>query len=240
MKTIDLESETFVVQDIKFPVDLVASNSLKGTWEILEWADDNKFILTKYTTEKGIEYLLINRDKPLESVNVTTTLKDIPFTEVSLRNQKSDLLFVYNEKLKTLSKVRADGTNLVLYAENVEAYTSFGEDVLYVSNMPEDKTKALAKLKRGNEEFPLRELQRSEEYLLDLSKLGGAFVAGVTSKEEDRTFVYYDPIKSFEQDNAPKYPVLSAVLRIADPEELRISQNSSAITVRGGQRFATH
>lgn len=240
MKTVDLVSDSFAVQDIKFPVDLVVSNSLKGAWQIVEWADDNKVFLATYTTEEGTEYVLINRDKPLESINLSVALEDVPFSELTLRNRKNNLLFAYNQTDKTLSKVRIDGSNLERYAEGVEAFASFGEDVLYVKNMVEDKTKSIAILKQGSDEYPLRELKRTKEYLLDLSKIGSAFVAGVTSAEEDRAFIYYDPIKSFNQDNPPKYPVLAAVLRIADPEELRISQNSSAITVRSGQQFATH
>jgi hypothetical protein len=240
MKTIDIESATFTIQDIKFPVDLVESDALEGTWEIVEWADDNKVFLASYTTEDGVEYLLINRDKPLESVNLSTRLEDVPFTELTLRNRKNDLLFVYDEDKKSLSKIKTDGTERELYIENVEEYSTFGENVLYIRNMTDDKTKSVAILKEGTTEYPLRELKRTKEYLLDISKIGSAFVAGVTSAEEDRAFIYYDPIKSFNQDNPPKYPVLATVLRVADPEELRISQNSSAITVRSGQRFATH
>ena len=240
MKTVDLESEELAPTDIKFPVDLIESDSLKGTWEILEWADDNKHFLATYTTEDGTEYVLINHDKPLESVNLTSTLEDVPFTSLTLRNRKNDLLFVYDAKEKTVSKARIDGTELEVFAENVNQYTSFGEDILYVSNDPTNKLKALVTLKRGEDLFQLRQIDIADEYLLALSKIGNAFVAGFSSVEEDRAYIYNDPIKSFNQENAPRFPVPAAVLRVVDPQELRISQNSSVITVRGGQTFATH
>jgi hypothetical protein len=240
MQVIDIQSSQFTPQELPLPVGLIKT-TLGGTWNVLEWADDNKTFLATYTSTDGaVEYVLINRDKPAESVNVADVIGDVDYDSVSLRDRKKDLLFAYNSIGQTLSKVSVGGTNSEAIASGVIKYTSFGEDVLYVSNDAEDPEKVMVTLRLGEVEFPIRTLTKSDTYLLDMSKIGNAHVIGISSTIENRVIIYDDPIDALTNNGFSKLPVATTVLRIDNPTELSISADSSVISARGGQSVVTH
>lgn len=239
MQVADLESAQVVLNDIKFPIDLVKTR-VDGVWNIIEWSDDNKSFLATYTSDFGVEYVVINREKPLESINVEDVLGDVDFDEVALRSRKAELLFIFNKEQQTVSKAALNGVAPILFAENVLQFDSFGEDIIYITQDPVIKENVHAVLKRGEDILVLQSMLKSEEYLIDMSKLGSAFVMGVGSPNEDKIWVYNNPVRNTNASQLVLYPVATTVLRVDSPEELRISANSSVIMVRGGNSFATH
>ncbi len=239
MELLDIESQPFETTSIEFPVDFIESRK-KGTWEILEWADNNTTFLASYTTSDGVEYMLVNRDKPLESINLASVFEDVAYDTVTMRNRKKDLLFLHNSKTGELRAANATSGLSEVYASEVQQYNSFGQDVVFITEAGAPKGQVRAVLQRGEDALTLRVIDAADTYLLEISKLGSEFVVGVSSPVQNRVWVYKDPVAASGENQTTGIPVPTTVLRLEEPEDLLISSDSSVIMARGGNKFASY
>ncbi|MCA9328883.1 PEGA domain-containing protein, partial [Candidatus Saccharibacteria bacterium] len=97
MRVVDLERPQLQLIELQLPLDLLTSKAA-GTWEAVEWADDNKTILARYTTSEGSEYVLINRENGTLARNVQAIFPNTTFKRVELRARKNDQLYLFDGK----------------------------------------------------------------------------------------------------------------------------------------------
>ncbi len=240
MRVLDLNKDTLNLEEVPLPLELLKTK-LPGSWKVLDWADDNKTFLAEYRTTESVEYALIDRDKPENSINIKDVFKDQKFTSVSMRDRKKDLLFLHYASTGALFRANSTSALIEPVLNDVVDYTSFGNDaILYVSETGAKEGHVKAILNKDGEDYLLREIKKDTKYLLDMSKLGNALVIGVGSKAENRVIVFNDPIAAINDNDFSSIPVPTTVLRVDGPEELAISSDSSTIMARGGQRFASH
>ncbi len=239
LQVIDLNRNELRLDLLQLPLDLLNTKEA-GTWEVIDWADDNKTFLASYTTASTIEYVLIDREDGNRSVKLSTRFPTVIFTEVSLRSRKKNAVYLYDRVSETVYRANTDGTaELVL--DKVLDYVSYDDDkLLYVTSEGAEEGMVVVNLLVGNETYKLRSLKQSPNYLLDISKLGSSLVVGIGSPAEDRVIIYKDPVNEIKNNEFSKIPVPITVLRVPNPEELVISADSSVIVARGGQSFASH
>ncbi len=240
MQYVDLERPELTMSRIPIPLDLIITKDA-GVWETIEWADDNKTFLATYTTAKTTEYVLIDRDDPTKSVNLASAFPTQGFTDISMRNRKKDLVFVHDKASGAIFRGNVNSGELEPYMNDVIDYVAFGNDaVLYVTKTGAKDGLVKALLKKGDDEYMLREIAEDNNYLLEISKQGSALVMGVGSTAEGRVIVYDDPIAAIKNNEFSKIPVPTTVLRVDSPQDLSISADSSVIVVRSGQSFASY
>ena len=240
MQYVDLNAPVFRLQEIGLPVDTLKATDV-GSWSILDWADDHRTFLARYTTPTISEYVLIDRADPESSINLSNAFVEQAFTSATMRDRKNDLLFLHHSPSGALLRANASNGELEPYLNDVISYTTFGNDtVLYVSEVGASEGHVVAMLKKGDDEYKLREIKKDTKYLLEMAQLGNALIMGVGSAAEGRVIVYNDPINALSQNDFSTLPVPTTVLRVENAEELSISADSSIIIARGGQNFASH
>jgi hypothetical protein len=213
---------------------------VNGTIEVVEWADDNQAFLAKYTSLSGVSYLLIDRENPALSQNLTRLFSD-PSLEIGLQDRKRDRFFVYQPTTGSLSTATvSDGIDQTPFVVGAQNYKTFGRDwVLYITESGEAGL-VEARFKRGDKDVLIKKIKTSDTYLLQLAKLGNAPIMGVSSSVEDRAVIYNDPEKYLNENPNASMPIATTVLRVKDPVDLRISSDSSVIIAYGPENFASH
>lgn len=240
MTVVDTESASSATSTLEIPETLVARDG--GKVEIVEWASDNRHFLATYTVGKDVDYLLIDREQPTESVNISDELNDVnDLFDIQLRDRQRDSYFVYDREREILyTATLDDGIAAPALQTDVISYKTFGEDwLLYVTDSDTEGLQE-ARFKRGDDDILLKEIKTSEEHLLQLARLGDAPIMGVGSDEEDRIIVYNDPQNYLRENETASIPVATTVLRVVDPVDVRISTDSSVILAYGPENFASH
>jgi hypothetical protein len=239
MDIIDTEAAAVSPATIVVPAQLVDA-PVNGTIEVVEWADDNKAFLAKYTSPSGVSYLLIDRESPADSQNLTRIFAE-PGLEIGFQDRKRDRFFVYQPGTGSLSTATvSEGINPTPFVVGAQNYKTFGRDwVLYITESGEEGL-VEARFKRGDKDVLIKKIKTSDTYLLQLAKLGSAPVMGVSSVAEGRAIIYNDPEKYLNDNPAASMPIATTVLRVKDPIDLRISSDSSVIIAYGPENFASH
>ncbi len=240
MRVIDTTKSQFDYINLSLPLGLLDTKE-PGTWEVIDWADDNKNFLAVYRTASTSEYVIIDREDGTKSKKLKTLFPNVPYSEVSLRSRKNDLLYLYDGTSKTLYQADTRDGIFSVVLQDVLAYKTFGDDtVLYITSKDSVAGTVTAYLKNGNDTHKIRSFKESPKYLLDMSKLGDAIVLGVSSPVENRAIIYNDPVNSLKNNDFSSIPVPTTVLRVDNPLELEISADSSVIIVHGTQTLASH
>ncbi len=240
MQVLDLERTQAQLFPLQLPVDFLKTKE-SGTWKVVDWADDNKTMLATYTTESGVEAVLINREDATKSVNITSLYPGISISEVQLRARKNDLVYLFDKKSGTV--LRADVTQKTseVVLSNVLAYMSYGEETfLYVTKGDAKDGMVEVFLKVADKSYRLRDIQEDTVYLLAISKLGNAYVLGTGTPKDNRVIVYNDPIHALDANDFSTIPVPTTVLNVTSPNEVHISADSSVIMARNNTTVASH
>ena len=238
---VDTDPNVLATQQLAIPPSLVAEPNA-GVLEIVEWADDNRHFLASYTTGDVVQYILVDREDPTQSQNLSTLFGSTAF-EVSLRDRKFDQYFVFNlqrGELFTANRNDGIGSDSFIDQSGIIDYRAFGRDwVVYVIESGENGL-VEARMQRGGENIALRRIKTGSEYFLELAKLGNAPVIGISSNNEDRTYVYNDPEKYLRDNESANFPVANTVLRTPGIRDVIISADSSIVMSYGAENAASY
>ncbi len=239
LNIMNTDQASLVVQAFQVPESIVDSPE-NGSLEILEWADDNKTFMASYTAGSSVEYLLINRENPALSQNLTDLFGD-PELQIQFQDRKQDKFFAYKPSTQSLFTATIDGgVGSAPYVTNVQAFKTFANDwVLYITSSGKEGL-VNARFKRGDKDILLKQIKTADKYLLQLAKLGSAPVMGISSPVENKATIYNDPEKYLNDNPNVTIPIATTVLRIVNPIDLRISADSSVIMAYGPSSFASH
>lgn len=240
MQVFDTERPQAPLVSLQLPVDFLRTKEA-GTWEVIDWADDHKTFLASYRTASSVEFALINREDGTKAVNLSTLFASTPFDSAYLRGRKNDQVYLSNTADGSVLSANVLTGAVETALSDVVTYKPYGDNAfVYITAKDAKAGKVRAILRDGEQEYTLRELDIAERYLLDISKLGNAFVVGVSSPAENRAVIFNDPINALKQNDVSKIPVATTVLRVTNPQQLRISADSSVIMAVGTDVIATH
>lgn len=99
---------------LSFAANLYTPAEGAHSLELVEWANDNKHLLIKHTYANGYEYVMLNRDDPASSFNVTKLLGVNP-TTISLRDKKFDQWYIFTAEGGVLQTADAKKSNYVTF-----------------------------------------------------------------------------------------------------------------------------
>jgi hypothetical protein len=212
-------------------------------WKVAEWSNDNRRVLLRHTTEidgkLAAEYILLDRETPSESVNLSETLGENP-DEISLRDKKFDQYYLYNKAKRTVMTASLDNPTPKPYLEAVLGFKSHGDNVmLYATNKGASNGSALIKLREGDSTYTIRQVDAADRYMLDLARYDGAWYVAAGSPAENRTYVYKNPAQRLV--DKPKDPLVPVqVLKAGGATNVSFSSNTRFIAVQGGQQIAVY
>ncbi len=187
-------------------------------------------MLTTYTIGEQVQYILINRESPAQSQNITTLLS-APGDTISLIDRRSDQFFVYRAKSSLLYRATLkEGVNSEpIVATPLLAYKTFSDDWLLYIRESDDDGLVDVRFKRGDKDIQIKQLETSSTYLLALSKLGSAPVMAISSPVENRAIVYNDPQNYLNNNPDAQIPLTTTVLRVPSIACLTISSDSRVV-----------
>jgi hypothetical protein len=215
-------------------------DSGKRSLKLVEWSRDNDHVLLRHTVGAQSELVMVSRTKPEESYNLTKKLKLSAGAEVSLQDKKPDRFFVHDKAGQTLSTATLDQPALVPLIKDVIDYKSYGTDVvIYATNTGAAEGKVSVKLYQDGKSYPIRQVAKSDKYLLDISTYGSDWYAALGTPEEDHVYIYKNVSQNLQSDpTKPLVPV--EILKLKAPNYIEFSANSQYVMAENGQDVATY
>jgi len=238
------------VSEFTIPSSVITLEGDNHQWEVIEWASSSNHVLLLHNFSlSGIashEYILLNRDSPLESRNVTRDIDLTPEETVTLHDKRVQRYYVYSPTTKLLRLVTADNATASVAASNVIAYKTYGNDkILYITdNYPAGKpiTSAVyAVLQEGVDRTAIRKFNASAEtYLLNMAEYDNKWYVAVGSSNDKGVYIYLNP-QSLVKTNANTLPGAWRFLGVDKPNYLAFSDNTRFILAEmmGNLAFTT-
>lgn len=225
----------------EIPSNLFPPNTPDGELKAIEWSENNRHILFSYKSADKLWFIVFDREQPAASVNINTTLNVNP-TEVFMRNRKADQIYVY-EKATTLLRSADLGSKTFTktVSNEVAQFKAYGDNVvLYVSTIESAPGKAPAVLIENDKPYKIRDLTKSDSYLIDIAKLGNSWVVMAGSPKENKVFVYSNPTNYLRNNPKQKTALARAVLAVNDPRFVSFSADSTIASMYSGKNFAVY
>lgn len=210
----------------------------------IEWSSDNKHLLVATVIEGKKTYMVLDREQPADSFDLSARLKLGSDVDVVLRNKKPDQYYIRNTTTAALyTATLADGVAPTPLLSDVVAFKSYSADtILYVTYAAvADTTMANVRILNGSSNYLLQPLKRdaANTYLLDTAKFKNDWFFVVAGASSEQTRVYVNPLSRDKPGNTvPIAPQLS--LRVQSPRYVSFSENARCIAVQSGSAFGVY
>lgn len=224
---------------------VIGSAGSYGSFEPVEWADDNKHLLLLQNLPSGQKaYIVFNRDKPEESINVTKALIVNETQVLSLRDRKYNKFLVHSPDTGLL--VARDTKTLdftATIAEGVVSFKSYGNDlIMFVTYQSAAPSEARIVVKDGDKSiYQLQSLTRDpgNNYLLDIAKYDGDWFFVAASGNDKRVRLFINPLSRVTAGSLVKVRPTQSI-PIDNPKFVSFSDNARFIAAQSGSRFVVY
>ncbi len=233
----DLNSEEDVTTAITIPVEIMPAT---GQSELVEWSSDNRHVVLKHSADGVPQFIIIDRENPGSSVNLTSTFAGTPFDAIRLRDKKFDQYFLHDTTTGTLQTAELRTRAVAPFAANIIAFQPHGDnEVLYVTNEGSAEGKVFVRLRSGSDNYTLKEIAAAPKYLIDLARFEGAWFVAIGATNDPRIYIYKNPADDLRRKDTSTLSPFTT-LRIDSPEYLSFSANTRFIGVQSGKNFAVY
>lgn len=225
------QPDTFTI-----PATLLTPSTTPVSWEVMEWSSNNRHVLLKRTfVTKGTnvsEYILIDRQRPDGSHNLTRELNLPQTATVTLRNKQPDRYYIYDSVSQVLSTASLDSPTQETVLGDVLAYKSHGDNrLLYTTGKAAPEGKVGVYFRQNDKDYFLRYLKASDTYLLDVAQYSGDWYMVVASHAESHAFIYRNPTAA---DTSRQGNGAIFALHVDQPTSVSFSTNAQFITAQNG------
>ncbi|MBC7708403.1 PEGA domain-containing protein [Polaromonas sp.] len=241
-------ARAFDVYDLKNPVkepialtvpESIISAGAAESWRLVEWADDNQHVLLQHVFDAKTEYVLVDRQDPLRSENLTATLGVNP-SQLTLIDRKFDRYYIYDADTLSLSRASLRTPALVLVLSDVINFKSYGsETLLYATKTGASAGKVRISLQSAGRIYTIRSVAADATYLLDVTKYDGSFYVVVGASSASKVYIYRDPVAQIGNDLF-RSPTPVQVLHVDQPNFVSFSSSAQFITAENGPHFAVY
>lgn len=212
------------------------------SFEVVEWSNDNDHVVLRHINGDQSEYILLSRDEPETSINLTRQLQLPATAKLTLQDKKYDRYFVLDSANNVLStaSLGALAPKLVTILEGVLAYKTYGDNViLYATTTGATSDKTAIRLYQDKTSHTIRQVAKGPTYLLELSRYSDHWFVAVGAASENHVYVYRDPFEQLQKDPTQNLVPVD-VVKLTAPNYVAFSDNSQFIMVESGQDFAVY
>lgn len=205
----------------------------------VEWSTDNKYLLLQHNFRGGSEFIIFNRDIPVESININRQF-DITPSDVSLRNKRIDQLYIFLRESSELQIANTSNSTITPLLRGVLAFKASGPDLItYVTGENAAAGQVAARIWDGDQAHNLYSFKAGAIYLIDQAQFQGNWYYVVGSNTDERVNIYKNPLDSLNDASiARAVPLLS--LNIKEATKASFSTNTRFIAAQAGQRLAVY
>lgn len=209
------------------------------TLEAVEWSTDNKHLLVKAAYPGGADYILLNRESPELSLNLTQHF-GVAFSQIRLRDKSADRLYVYDAATGSLQSADVATKAVSPLATGVVSYWPYGNDmVLYATTAGAPSGLVSVKLLDGADTYELRQVPISDMYLLNIARFKENWYFAIGARAEGGAYVYVNPVNELRR-KPDSLPDPNVFLKVDGAQYLEFSANARFISVQGGSKFAVY
>ncbi len=226
-------------KDLDLDPNLFTKASGSHSLKLEEWSTDNKHFLVRHSWKGGFEYVMINRDKPAESFNLSKLLSKQP-DKVTMIDKKFDQLFLYDAQTKTLDKFDVGDRQSTNFAGNILSFKPHGSDKVLLSRTVPGKKMAEVVLLEGSKEYVVRDVPARQNISLDIAQSNGDWYIAISDKKAKRTYVYKNPQQLFVEHPNMKNVLTVILTNDKTIDDLSFSNNARFILSRSGQQFSVY
>lgn len=214
-----------------------------ATFKVVEWSSDNRrFLLQKSLPDGGVQYVLVDRERPEESVNLTTKLSLAQGASIRLRDKKYDQYYILDSSTKLLRRATLNaGIEPVIVADGVISYAPYESNIiLYATESGAQSGTYAVRILDGATNYLLQPVSASATVLLDIAKYEGDWFYVVGSNAQEATQVYINPLQN--SSNTDETGVIRAQLRLTlpAPRFANFSDNARFIGVQNEKSFTVY
>jgi hypothetical protein len=235
----DLKNPDDPAEALTLPANLVTKAASNENWELVDWSGDNVHVLLQHNFDGKYEYVIIDREDTLKSLNLTTTLAT-GTSKISLRDKKYDKYYVHDTSTNSLKTASLSSTQLTTHLQRVLAYKPYGDDtLLYVTDSGATAGKVAVRLLAGSKTIDIRQLPAGTTYQVDLTKYDNVMYVVAGAASEGKAYIYRDPLG--QRAAFPDRTVQTLrVLRVDQLTYLSFSATAQFIVAENGPRFGLY
>ncbi|GAC1498389.1 MAG: hypothetical protein NVS1B10_00180 [Candidatus Saccharimonadales bacterium] len=234
----DLKDPTAVTHtNLALPANLVSKPTTNESWQAIEWADDNQHLLMQHIFDAKSEYVLLDRNDPIQSLNLSSSLAINP-TKLTLLNMKYDNYYVFQASNGTVSKATLKNTALTPILAHVLDFVPYSDNAfLYVTNAFTPSGSVQFRIKVNDNDSAIKNLPAAPSYLLNLSSYSNNLYAALGVSNSNKVYIYKDPLG--QKSDLPNHAVVPLqVFNLSSPSHLSSSDNSQYIMAENGSHIA--
>jgi hypothetical protein len=229
------------LKEITLPEGIVTPVDGDQSWKLIEWSTDNRRLILQHFFTDGSEYVLVDRDDPDKSINLTYTLGLKVGEVLSLRDKKYDKYYIHDPAAKTVNTVTLGNPSEVTpILTGAVAFKSYGADVLlYATEVGAPAGKLLTMLRDGDVTYKIREIGAGAPLLLDLAKYDGDWYVAVGASADNKVYIYKNP-QATRKSGRVDVLVPVQILRVTAPNYLAFSTNTRFVMIENATSFAIY
>jgi hypothetical protein len=216
----------------------IAPTGTNATWQLVAWSTDNQHVLLDRIVGATNDYILLDRQTPSQSVDLSKTLNLNNTTLPSFDNNHYDQYFLFDPTAQTLTSATLSAPQPTTILSHVLAYKAYSNNIfLYVTATGASAGKVEVRLLQGSTTYTLRQLAAgASTYLIDLTQYNSNWFVLAGDSSEDKTYVYENPQSIL--GSAPTLPLVpEQILKVSDPTYEDFSANAQFIVVENGDSF---
>ena len=231
---------------VSLPVELLTSAGTGShSLKLAEWSTDNRHVMLTHNYNTGTgdvnEYILLDRQEPASSLNLTRTLSLSATKQLQLYDKKFDQYYVYDTADRTVGRMSvSSAATITPVLENVLAYKPYGKNtVLYVTDKDAPTSEALSMLYDDGSTYKIREHGAAGPYLIDLARYSNDWYVVVGASGDDKVYIYKNP-QSARKNIGAKALVPVQIMRMDAPNKLQFSSTTQFVMIQNGTNFAVY
>lgn len=234
----NLTSTTKSMTSVILPSSVVSKALTSESYTTVAWANDNQHVILSHLFDGKKEYILFDTSNPSQSVNLSQTLANISFTDLTLDNKQYNKYYLYNNLTKTLQTVDLSTPNSpVMILGNVLVYDTYQTNtVLYATNIGAEANKVNIDELVNGVNYHIKTFNAGTNYLLNMAGYNGVIYVAAGSASGNKVYIYKDPVSQLKSQPT-QAPVPSQVLFVNNPNYLSFSDNTQFIMTENAQQF---
>lgn len=224
---------------VSLPPTILTSPAGAQSFQVVAWASDNRHVLLLHTYTGGSEYILLDRQVPADSLNLTKTLNLSPTMTLSLDNLTYNQYYIYDSNSQGISTVSLT-TPITPIISNVLSYATYGSNTIeYATPSDAASGNVYVDVYQGTKTYHLLQLPLSSQYLLDATNYSGNLYLAAGEVNDTKVYVYENPVGALQsQPTLPVVPIY--ILKVNQPNFVSFSENSQFVMAENGQNFAVY
>lgn len=236
----DLLTTTNNPAALTLPANLLTTTGPNHHLELSEWSTDNRHLVVRHTYNGGTEYILIDKDAPASSQNLTK-LFNIPAAQITLHDKKYDQYYLYDPTNLSLATVDLKTHTPTVIINKVLAFKPHSADtILFVTPDGAPNGKVLVRLRSGTDTYTLREITNGAAYLVDVARFSDHWYMAAGSSAEGRVYLFKDPVDTIKKHDPANPFAPFALLHLDNPQFVSFSANTRFISVQAGAKFVVY